>query len=389
VRSDTKVVYAIWFCIFFHHAVAFLNAYVGGVIGTEGDARTFHLFGMTAASSGLEGGGWANPRIAYTNFLGFFYRAFGTSFILGNELSILAFTLSCIVLVKLVSLLDLGRFRVGIILFFGLLPSSVIFRSVTLRESWQALFFLLSVYLAIRLCKRPGILIFSFMLMSASCMALLHRGLKGYAAYLILTSVCWVIFSRKKGVGWERPIRFLFAGLIVACVIMLTQKMGWYMNVGQGLEESMDFRRFAATIHGRTTYGVVLHESSVLGLVKTIPTIFVQYMFAPFPWQVGNVKDIYALLESMLRFVLLFFAVSTWRRSSGEVRSYYGFLLIVVLGLELMWALGTINWGTAMRHHVTGHSVIALLGVPGLTLFMRKLHFGIFRCRKDNTMLPK
>jgi predicted RND superfamily exporter protein len=76
--------------------------------------------------------------------------------------------------------------------------------------------------------------------------------------------------------------------------------------------------------------------------------------------------DIYALLESMLRFVLLFFAVSSWRRSSGEVRSYYDFLLIVVLGMELMWALGTINWGTATRHHVPGHSVIVLLGVPWL-----------------------
>ena len=127
----------------------------------------------------------------------------------------------------------------------------------------------------------------------------------------------------------------------------------------------------------------------MLGLVKTIPTIFVQYMFAPFPWQVGNVKDVYALLESMLRFALLFFAVYSWRRPLGEVRNYHGFLLMVVLGLELTWALGTLNWGTAMRHHVTGHSVIALLGVPGLTLFMRKLHFGIFRCRKDNTMLPK
>jgi hypothetical protein len=120
----------------------------------------------------------------------------------------------------------------------------------------------------------------------------------------------------------------------------------------------------------------------VLGLVKTIPLIFVYYMFAPFPWQVGSVRDIYALIESMLRFVLLFSAVSSWRRSSGEARSYYGFLLIVVLGMELVWALGTINWGTATRHHILGYSVIVLLGAPGLILFMRRLHFGMFGCRK-------
>jgi hypothetical protein len=388
VRSDTKVVHAIWLCIFLHHAVAFLNVYLGNVIGTEGDARTFHFYGADASVE-PEIGFWTNPRVTYTNTLGFFYHAFGTSFLLGDELSVLAFTLSCIVLVKLISLLELERFRIAIVLFFGLLPSSVIFRSVTLRESWQALFFLLSVYWAVRLRKRPGILIFLLMLMSAFCMALLHSGLKGFAVYLLLASVYWVIFKRKKDARLPWPVKFSFAGLLIACVIMSAQKMGWYMTVGQGLDEVTAFRQFAATIHGRTTYGVMLDTSSVLGLVKTIPLVFVYYMLAPFPWHIGNVKDVYAMLESMLRFLLLFFAIFSWHRSSGEVRSYYGFLLVVVLGVELMWALGTINWGTATRHHVPGYSVVVLLGVPGLILFMRDLSLGIFGRRNDNTRLLK
>ena len=52
--------------------------------------------------------------------------------------------------------------------------------------------------------------------------------------------------------------------------------------------------------------------------------------------------------------------------------------------MELVWAMGTINWGTATRHHVPGYSVIVLLGVPGLILFMRKLHFEMFGRRKDS-----
>jgi hypothetical protein len=391
VRSDTKVVHAIWFCIFLHQAVAFLNAYVGTVIGAGQDAAKFHRTGVELAA--LLEPVWVfdihHGVITYTHSLGLLYRAFDASLIFGEELSVLAFTLSCVVLVKLVDLLDLGRFRIGIILLFGSLPSAVIFRSVTFRESWQALFFLLSVYWAIRLRKRPGILIFLYMLMSVFCMATLHNGLKGYAMYLVLISVYWGIFSCKKGVRLTRHVRFLFTGLLVACVIVLAQKMGWYLTIGHALEGADGFRQSAVTIQARTTYGVMLDTSSVLGLVKTLPLVFVYYMFAPFPWHVGNVKDIYALLESMLRFVLLFFAVSSWRRSSGEVRSYYGFLLIIFLGMELMWALGTINWGTATRHHVPGYSVIVLLGVPGLILFMRKLHFGMFGCRKDNTMLPK
>ena len=391
VRSDTKVVHAIWFCLVLHHAVAFFNAYVGTVIGIDVDALKHHAHGIGSAASPEPvwaysiNGGLAN----YTNSLGLLYRTFGPSLLLGGELSILAFTLTCIVLVRLVSFLDLGRFRIGIILIFGLLPSAAIFGSATLRESWQALFFLLFVYWAIRLQKRPSILILSFMLMSALCMASLHLALKGYVLYLIPISIYWGFFGHKKGILLKRYVIFLFAGLLIVCVIMLSLKMGWYMSAEYALKEAEGYRQDVAALQGRTDYGVMLNTSSVLGIVKTIPMIFVQYMFTPFPWQVQNVSDFYVLLESMLRFVLLFFAVSLWRRSSSEVRSYYSFLLIVFLGLELVWALGTVNWGTAIRHHMLGYSVIVLLGAPGLILFMRKIHIGMFGCRKDITMLPK
>jgi len=399
IRSDTKLVYAIWFCIVLHHAVALLNAYVGGVIGAEADAHSYHRYAVDVSLLGDHV--WDSANVSHladmeklradelmdaidnphTNCLGLLYRFFGSSIFFGAELSVLAFVLSCVVLVKLVGLLDLWRFRIGIILLFGLLPSAVIFRSVTLRESWQALFFLLTVYWAIRLQKRLGIRTLLFLIMSAFCMAQMHVGLSWYAVYMIVISLYWGFLGRSKK-NWARPVTFIFTGLLIAYIIVLAQKMGLFMSVGDVLDVVEGFRPDAATIHSRTTYGIMLDMSSGLGIVKSISTIFVYYLFAPFPWQVENVADINALLESILRFLLLFFAISSWRRSSGEVRSYYSFLFIVVLGLELMWALGTINWGTAIRHHVPGYSVIVLLGVPGLVPFMQKLHFGIFGRRK-------
>ena len=381
IRSDTKLVHAIWFCLVLHHAVAFLNAYVGPVIGADMDACSFHKYAVDISL--LDDHVWdyasfSSGRAVYTDCIGLFYRFIGSSILFGAELSVLAFVLSCVVLVKLVDLLDLRRFRVGIILLFGLLPSAVIFRSATLRESWQALFFLLSVYWAIRLWKRLGILKVSFLLMSVSCMSLLHHGLARYAVYLLVISVFWSILGRKKNVRWVHHLRFLFAGMLVVCVIILTQKMGWFMTVEEAIKAADGIRWSLSHYDVRTAYSFELDTSSAYGLVTTIPMVFVQYMFAPFPWQVENVKDIWALLESILRFLLLFFAISSWRRSSGEVRSCYSFLLITVLGMELVWALGTANWGTAIRHHVPGYGVIVLLGAPGLILFMRRLHFGMF-----------
>jgi len=375
IRDDTKVVHAIWFCLVLHHAVVFLNVYIP-------DASTFHWNGTyLALFPELD---WfsdeSNGGINYILSLSFLYRAFGASLLFGEELSVLAFVLSCVVLVKLVDHLDLRRFRVGIVLLFGLLPSAVIFRSVTLREAWQALFFLLFVYWAIRLWKQTGILILLFMLMSAFCMALLHHGLAKYAIYLIVIALYWVITSRKKRFRWARH---LFAGLLVVCVIISSQKMGLFTTLGEAMEEGSETRQtLLAYTEVRTNFSFILDTSSVLGIVTTVPMVFVEYMFAPFPWQVENAKDVWVLLESMLRFVLLFFAVSSWRRSSGEVRSCYGFLFIAVLGMELVWALGTANWGTAIRHHIPGLSIIVLLGAPGLILFVRKLQFEMFGRRK-------
>jgi len=384
IRDDTKVVHAIWFCLVVHHAVVFLNVYIP-------DASTFYWNAYylsvspelewlrLAASSEPE---WlpfsSNGAFNYINALGFLYGAFGASLIFGEELSILAFVLSCVVLVKLADHLYLRRFRVGIILLFGLLPSAVIFRSATLRESWQALFFLLSVYSAIRLRKCPSILNVSFFLMPIFCMSLLHHGLAKYAVYLAVIGLYWSIFASNKNVRWSRHLRFLFAGILIFCVIKLAQTIGWNMTIDQALEHAAGIRRSLLSYEVRTVYSFMLDTSSVSGLVTTIPMIFVQYMFAPFPWQVENIKDIWALLESILRLLLLFFSISSWWRSSGEVRSCYNFLIIAVLGLELVWSLGTVNWGTAIRHHVPGYSVIVLLGAPGLIQFMRELYFGMF-----------
>jgi hypothetical protein len=155
--------------------------------------------------------------------------------------------------------------------------------------------------------------------------------------------------------------------------------MGLLMFPGDAVERGADMRQtLLKYVDTRTNFSFRLDTSSVLSIVTTLPMVFVEYMFAPFPWQVGNGKDIFMLLESILRFALSFFALFSWRRSSSEARSCCCFLLIAVLGMELMWALGTANWGTAIRHHVPGYSIIVLLGAPGLIQFMQKLNFKMF-----------
>lgn len=40
------------------------------------------------------------------------------------------------------------------------------------------------------------------------------------------------------------------------------------------------------------------------------------------------------------------------------------FLLILYFSMSLLWAMGTINYGTAMRHHIVPFWILVVLGAP-------------------------
>ena len=59
------------------------------------------------------------------------------------------------------------------------------------------------------------------------------------------------------------------------------------------------------------------------------------------------------------------------------------FLLVIYLSMSFLWALGTINYGTGMRHHVVAVWIVIMLGIPPL---MEKLPG---RSRAAPARLPK
>ena len=62
--------------------------------------------------------------------------------------------------------------------------------------------------------------------------------------------------------------------------------------------------------------------------------------------------DVVVTLEGFLRFYLLWKVYKNFKnRSFGNDLSWIFILLIFLLN-EFIWSLGTINWGTAVRHHV-------------------------------------
>lgn len=370
-RQDGRLALAGVVVLTAHHLVAFWNAYVGTVVGADQDAATFHLQAAGLAQGydvvNLAGTGTS----FYVHFLAGAYRLFGASHFLGEELSVLGVALSCAVLVRICGLLGAPRFAPGLVALFGLSLSGLIFLSITLRESWQVLFVLLSTDWALRVRGRVSPLHVAGLLLSAAGLGALHNGLVPYAAFLVVFSLFWGLGTgRAADVVWKRALLLLLAAAVLLLAAAWVQKFGGAgaaLASGKALEYAQDYRLHSVQ-DARAAYGVMLDVSTPAGFAGTLPVVVVQYMLAPFPWQIGSPLDIEAMGEGWGRLALLVTSWRAWRRSAGEARSRVGFLFGLLLTMEFLWSLGTINWGTAIRHHVLAYGLLALTGGPGLLL---------------------
>src|SRR5262249_7501204 len=128
--------------------------------------------------------GFATSLSLYGRLLGRVYYFLGSSHLLGNALSVLATSLACVLLVKILREIGVAR-RVGSLAIFGLMPSAIMLLSVTLREAYQQLFFLLALHATLQM-RRAGWRWVPVLLGAAAVLAVLHDGLTLYAGFLVI-----------------------------------------------------------------------------------------------------------------------------------------------------------------------------------------------------------
>jgi hypothetical protein len=371
-RNRAQLLLAYWFVIFLHQVVAFINFYWFATIGAQLDSNRFHAESLKLYHS--EKFYFAVDGYFFHNFLGALYWLFGPSQLLGYEFSILAFAVSCIILIKILHLLELSRYEVPILLAFGALPSIVIFGSVTLRESYQVLFFMLTVYWGMKMQMKGDINRYLFlMIVSALVMGLFHNGLQVYSTFLIVLAMVWSL--RPGTYFWSvKKLRVMavFATLVLIVAVTYSAKIEVEGGIkglvalanGKLLETTAVFRKFSEVTISRATYLIPFDLSTPYTTIYSISKMYVYYLFAPFPWQVKNVLDAYAAMETFLRITLIYFSVKHWFNAYGVRRRLLGLMLILFFSMTFMWSMGTTNYGTAIRHHMLSWWILFIAGLP-------------------------
>ena len=364
-----KLILAIWGTLVVHHLVAIANAYFTAVLGAGADAAAFHRNATTISMIG----GWdfgIGARF-YTTALASAYSIVGPSNFFGAETSIFAYTLSCIVLVRMLDLLKIERHQMACVLIFGLHPAALLFGGTTLREAWQVLFFMQSVYCLLRFRQnaRPDALFWG--VSSALMMGWLHNGLIVYALIL----VPYALFSRlgiRSSPSLQRVLGICLTGTVAAglAAAILTGSLPHAptlkaLAAGDALDYAANYRQGGH--EARTDYGVMLDASSPAAFAMSLPLAYVYYMLAPFPWQIRTALDAFAALDAWFSIALLFFAFKGWRSlPPGNLSRTYRFLIVLYFLMSLLWSMGTSNYGTAIRHHLVPMWILIVLGIPPL-----------------------
>ena len=232
---------------------------------------------------------------------------------------------------------------------------------------------------------------FIALILSALGMGWFHKALIIYAVFLVLIFVLWSLtpVTRLRNIKKLRLaafviIPFLLVGMVVVSRLELPEfsNLSYLLNQNW-LDVVSTFRTNSMKIFGRTTYDVYLDLTSSYMMVYSSLKLYVYYLFAPFPWQVDSLTGLYAGTESIMRMILIYFSVKQWRKAYGSQRWLLSLMLTLYFSMTFMWALGTTNYGIAMRHHMLSWWIIVIVGLPPLMARLGIILSGL-ELRKDS-----
>jgi len=313
----------------------------------------------------------------YPYILGLFYFITTDSLFLGSALSALGWLASAFILLRIMRILsfDLSN-QWRVMLIYALIPSSLMYTSITLREPFQLLFINLSLYAALKIYFHRSNAHWLVLFLAAVGMGALHGALLATAIFIIAGTFFLLTSRNRKGVSFTKFV--LVSPIVILCLFygfsLFMSLTSYGDRIGDGLSTAVQiYQEGTMALEQRASYRTDIEINGLGGLILSLPAFLFQYLFEPMPWKISSIVDLVALLENMLRFWLVWNALkylvgSYLNKPMFVARDFFGngrfifFIFLSYLVMETLWSLGTTNWGTASRHHVPSLGLLVVMG---------------------------
>lgn len=346
--------------------ISIWNGFFGPSYGAELDAQSFHQAAVDIATSST----YFEFEIGhiYSWWLAFWYKIFTPSLFLGSILSVFVWLGSAYLLSNILSLVKASKkIKIMAMVIFSFWPSSLIFTSVTLRESYQLFFITVVFYSALKIYLKGNQAYWIYLVAGVFGAGVLHGGL--LAAGLCIIVLTMFYMQKSKGTA-GLLLKYILAIPVLIPLIFLGSELfsAESYDLSGGIAQSVESYQLGgmkADTIGRADYRSNINIVGTVDFLLFYPIALFQYLFEPMPWKASSAVDVFTLIENICRAIIFIGAYRAYKVSSGDERKVLIFSMLCLLVIESIWALGTKNWGTAVRHHIP--SLVILVALQALS----------------------
>lgn len=288
----------------------------------------------------------------YAKIIAIAYCLLEANTIIPYFISYWSYLISLICLCKAMGILQVDSSEIRLsLLFLALSPIELVFAVSYLREMPMQMLSAVVLFFCLKYRRSHQVIDIFLAIVFAVIAAMLHS-----AMIALLVIVFGAIVSRNS--KQKGNLFNIFAVLFIVALLMS-------FNVVEGMTEKFgdlsadSLIETASYSAGNTTY-ISGSVNSVFDLVLQLPYRLLMFSFAPFPWQFNNVSIIISfLVASIPQYYIILRSIKGLKSKDKLVL----FVFIAVAALYVICAIGTNNFGTAIRHRVKMYPVMcALLG---------------------------
>lgn len=288
----------------------------------------------------------------FTKLVALMYRYINSSML---SIYYLIFLASLLLLLFFIKNLKLWAISIKSRNFYGLLlfglPIEFIFSITFLREIPIQMFLMIGLYFFSKFILEKSTISFISSICFFSFSAMMHAGLIG----LVLITPLWflpVMQDRQMKINlFSVFISILFIFILIKSGILdsLTLKFSNIDNF-----ESLQNATVNVQARGNTSY--IYPTGSFISYLFSIPYRVIMFTLSPFPWQFKTIGIIIAfLIDGLYRYYFFYNIVKIYKNSNlykfdQKEKKYFLFLCSAWIISTLIFALGTQNTGTAIRH---------------------------------------
>lgn len=370
----TKIFFIILFGLIVR-LVGILYIYYGdpNLVLNGTDSLSFYSNATYIARTGIYYPGWSVGWTYYVNMMGFLMSFLNESIFLMCGFSALFWFMSALLVDRtLVKLFATEKNRAWAAIIMALLPTGIFYTSIPLREPLQlfgmaAISYMLVSIVLYRQYSTIIIGVIGALLAGTSHIAMLVASLISMPMLFFYNGL-----AGAKRIAFGK-IAFGAATIFIAIAVLYAALEAQTVDMSGGLVDVAErFQKTGATLDSRAQYKTEIEPSSGIMVFPFLVQGLFQYMLEPMPWRIASLGDVFVTAENILRVILIFIAVKAFLRENRLKKVTIFTFLMTYLAIELFWSLGTINWGTASRHHLPALPFLLIAALMSNRAFDRK-----------------